>query len=374
MLHFYTESCPPCKMLEHRAFRDPTFIRSVTDSVIPVKVDADEQRNVADHFAVTRWPTDVYLFPDGSELHRTVCPQDPAAYAQLIGRVSTRCRDWITERAHGSNLPMKFSPGTEPALPPASPEARPITDRGSASGVPATFASFDRNESSPPNNSANSAVDASSPRPKVNRYRNEAPHFQSSSMGNQPGRSVEVISPFVQPPNSIPSNPLMAAPSPNPPAQAGNNSNRSLLVSAPASMQVTREPTTPQNFSEDAKDLVLDGYCPIALEAKRWERGCPEYAARHRGRIYYFTSDEARSQFMANPDRYSPMFSGYDVVRLLENGQIVSGKREFGCWFSGRVFLFESEETRRIFDANVDRYLQQLQALQSQSAASNAGR
>ncbi len=47
--------------------------------------------------------------------------------------------------------------------------------------------------------------------------------------------------------------------------------------------------------------------------------------------------------FLADPDRYSPMLSGYDPVRYIERGEKVPGLRKHGMWFNGKMYLFADE-------------------------------
>jgi thiol-disulfide isomerase/thioredoxin/YHS domain-containing protein len=397
LLHFYTDNCPPCKMLEYRAFRDPDFVKILSDSVIPVKVNADEQREFTANYGVTRWPTDVYLFPDGSELHRTVCPQDPTVYSEVIQRVSLRCRDHLIEinsrRApEKSDTQLKFEGLRNNAENPADAERAPATENKTAAKtashkmpsrasreppkhssreLPAfestapnhlSVASYRQDMDAPPasdsNGTAAGQTESSADKTKVNRYRSQSANFSSSFTGSipNPAQSApsQVLSPFVnQPINQT-----------QPPSQMSTVSQQKSLLARDGGTQNN----PPQISSAADENIAIEGYCPIILDEKRWELGNAQFAVRHRGKIYHCSSEAARAAFLADPDRYSPMLSGYDIVRFLESGQVVTGKRQFGCWFGGRVYLFESEMTRQIFDQNVDRYLHQLQSLQASAS------
>jgi YHS domain-containing protein len=240
---------------------------------------------------------------------------------------------------------------------------------------------------SQPASSVQSIQDESSTpnvKPKTNRYRTQSSSFNNQQAQASATMPAHVVSPYVTRQHT------QAAPSPvrepqqppviNPEQRAAeqmtamntmpNAAQHSLMISDNQSNFLSDEPSVSdasphQMASYNPEDIALDGHCPVILDQKRWEPGSSEWAVRHRGKIYYCSTKEARDAFLAEPDRYSPMLSGYDVVRFLEGGQIVAGKREFGCWFGGRVFLFDSEETRRVFDLNVNRYLQQLNQLQA---------
>ena len=70
----------------------------MNEHLVPVKINADRRRDLAQKFQVTRWPTDVYLFPYGDEIYRGVSNADPAVYCKTIERIALRHRDWTVER------------------------------------------------------------------------------------------------------------------------------------------------------------------------------------------------------------------------------------------------------------------------------------
>ena len=101
----------------------------------------------------------------------------------------------------------------------------------------------------------------------------------------------------------------------------------------------------------------LDGYCPVELcERHLWTRGNRDFGAVHRGRVYLFSSAVARDRFLTNPDRYAPVAGGDDPVVAIQQGQAVPGRREFGMFYQGRVFLFASPQSRDAFKADPNRY------------------
>ena len=85
LIHFYGDHCPPCKVLEKKAFRDPQLIDAIRTNLLPVKINGERDTKTAARYRITRWPTDVYLYPDGEEIYRNVSAQDPS-----VDRKSTR--------------------------------------------------------------------------------------------------------------------------------------------------------------------------------------------------------------------------------------------------------------------------------------------
>jgi protein disulfide-isomerase len=119
--------------------------------------------------------------------------------------------------------------------------------------------------------------------------------------------------------------------------------------------------------------LAFDGYCPVSLKsARKWVAGNPQFGVVHRGRTFLFTNDAQRQQFLANPDAYSPVFSGMDPVLMLDQNQAVEGSRKFGYEYRGAFYLFHNKETMAHFANNPDRYSAQVRQAMNRMDA-NAG-
>ncbi len=112
--------------------------------------------------------------------------------------------------------------------------------------------------------------------------------------------------------------------------------------------------------------LELDGYCPVQLtDNERWVLGDRRWGAIHEGRTYLFAGPEDQNRFLADPTHYAPVFSGDDVVKLVDEGKRVPGSRLHGAWFHGKVYLFVSEGSYQQFDKNPFRYVSKLEAASS---------
>lgn len=70
LLDFSAEWCPPCKMLEEKTWPDPEVRGWLGRHVIPVKVDVDENKPLAEKFGIKTIPTLIFIRPDGSEVGR----------------------------------------------------------------------------------------------------------------------------------------------------------------------------------------------------------------------------------------------------------------------------------------------------------------
>jgi YHS domain-containing protein len=119
---------------------------------------------------------------------------------------------------------------------------------------------------------------------------------------------------------------------------------------APSSPPVATAAAPP---SPGNSPIGLDGYCPVRLaEKKAWTRGDRRWEVIHQGRTYLFTGPEEMQRFYKEPDRYAPVNLGNDVVLAVEQNQTVSGCREHGVFFDGKVYLFAGEASLQKFSTN----------------------
>jgi YHS domain-containing protein len=135
-------------------------------------------------------------------------------------------------------------------------------------------------------------------------------------------------------------------------------------VSAPPAGQVASLPAqaAPQVSNLPAPPpLGLEGFCPVTLaEQNRWQVGDRRWGVIHRGRTYLFAGPTDQQKFLSNPDRYSPVASGQDVVMAVDYGQSVDGTRALGMEYQNRKYLFSSEASQSAFLKNPERYAAQV--------------
>ena len=88
LIHFYTHSCGPCRILDQDVFSQPHVSAGMEVNYVPVKVDADVSPAIASALRIDRVPTDVIMTPEGNVVAafpatRTVAPArwTPFAFA-----------------------------------------------------------------------------------------------------------------------------------------------------------------------------------------------------------------------------------------------------------------------------------------------------
>lgn len=103
---------------------------------------------------------------------------------------------------------------------------------------------------------------------------------------------------------------------------------------------------------------AFEGCCAVTLvEQWQWKLGNYHYSETREDQIFLFAGPDELSRFQEAPDRYTPAFSGNDVVLAKENGKTASGKREHGLKHEDRIYLFANEESLQRFALDPALYL-----------------
>lgn len=134
----------------------------------------------------------------------------------------------------------------------------------------------------------------------------------------------------------------------------------SMTRNASATTPTAQTPTSPAPTSNNADiELAMDGYCAVTvIENDRWVEGNPEFGVVHLGRLYLFSDKPSMERFLENPEPYTPVLNGIDVVRFFEERKIVPGNREWGLKDPdhNRMFFFADEAALNHFYNQHTRY------------------
>jgi YHS domain-containing protein/thioredoxin-related protein len=117
----------------------------------------------------------------------------------------------------------------------------------------------------------------------------------------------------------------------------------------------------------EAQPVVgLDGFSPVALVKKRqWNRGSPRLAWDYKDVTYHFSNRDELVEFRNNPEAYAPRLLGCDPVILWEQDKAVAGDIRFGAFFDDELFLFKSDDRRKQFKANPEKFIRLQHALKA---------
>jgi protein disulfide-isomerase len=354
LLHFSSDHCPPCRLLEQRAFKSNDVIKAVHDDYIPVLVNVDQYRQIAQRYKVEAWPTDILLNSDGEVMHKGVSPQDPNQYVTMLKKgVET----------HRSHLSLKVE-----AAKTAAPTviARSQVPQGQTPSANLQFQPFSLT-------GAQTTVNPSSVANRVAQSPSLQPQSETQTSSTSSANSaspIQTVNPFFQPPPAA----SASSDSTKTVTEVKAGTSESSIVAPTTDVVVAADPTTPsveQPEQESVPPPVLDGFCPVTLHeallsgdaAGAWVEGSPEFAVKHRSCIYWFKDEAQLQKFMDSPDKFAAVLSGYDLVSFLREGVLLPGKREHGYIRDGKLFLFSSEANKKQFAERHHEYVSELQQL-----------
>ncbi len=83
-----------------------------------------------------------------------------------------------------------------------------------------------------------------------------------------------------------------------------------IFVALPQSSSLAKSPVAELNLSNSG--LALRGYDPVSyFNSNKPIKGNKGFSALHGGGRYYFTSQENKDSFLANPAKYLPAYGGF---------------------------------------------------------------
>ncbi|MEO0398118.1 MAG: YHS domain-containing (seleno)protein [Pseudomonadota bacterium] len=131
------------------------------------------------------------------------------------------------------------------------------------------------------------------------------------------------------------------------------------LVRGDAPNWIARDPET---------QIAIGGFDPVSYfeidgEDKTFpERGDVRLTARFHDAVFLFSSKAHRDIFLANPERFTPAFGGYDPV-LLSQGRYLAADPRRWTIYKGQLYLSRTASLQR---ALWERQIETLQAAEAQ--------
>ena len=375
LLHFWSPSCGPCRKLESTVFSVPQVGTAIEKNYVPVKINAAASSAMVYAFKVDRVPRDYILTSNGNVLATYTSPSTPEGYLAKLNEVvaqfgqpgskpvdKAELRQVNPAYAALQNSPT-LTTSTQPLQTTSTPVANSIARVSANAMTPATNRPASQ-PSQPVDRYALPARKYSNPqKPAVpvnampSSYRNPYMAARMQSSTSQAALAPAAAAPAAAAAAAAAYPSQSSATANTVPPAVASNAAKQTMATAKVSAKATKKPSGIVQLPAGSPPLGFEGYCPVTLKFdKKWVRGNVQFGAIHRGRTYLFVGDQQRQQFLANPDAYSPVFSGMDPVALLDNGQTVAGNRKYGFEYRGAFYLFSSQETMKKFSSQPDHY------------------
>ncbi len=112
--------------------------------------------------------------------------------------------------------------------------------------------------------------------------------------------------------------------------------------------------TRPADFIKQGNErfVGLSGYCPVAYQRDgKAVKGDLALQLPYGVYAYAFTDEQARKAFIANPDRYVPMYNLYATMAISKNKRYPADPKFFRV-VNEKTYLFWDEAAQKEFDAD----------------------
>lgn len=394
LMHFYTDNCVFCERLEVGAFQSPVLAAAIAKNFVPVKIHAEMNPRIAKTFRVTRFPTDVIVTTDGTVLSHGVSPQDPEKFAGLLAQHAPRTppQDALAQGQASPSTPSAAAPQATIDYPRQSPPTATVSMPNVAlAGVspptanpyhPSAAADDPRTKASRREEGFRLPANVGGPPANVAAYQPRAADRPQSNplAGQDTDRSSAELPP------ANPDAPFQATAGPAadsdqvtiaPELEADLMTQAASTPSDAATVQSisdidSEKPATDEQVKAKTPPVALQGFCPVALiEKSEWVAGDPAFGSIHLGQLYLFADQASLETFRNDPEPYTPVMNGNDVVLFFEEHRVVEGRRDWGLVDPefNRVFLFASEETMNHFYVHHQDYVRSAITVTRQAAA-----
>ncbi len=385
LVHFGAPWCEPCQRLEKNVFAQPGFGESLNAGFVAVKLNRDLYPGTARHFGVDRLPMDVIVSPEGEVIGKFVSPASPDEYIRAMENVADDYSGQLLAQRHRApqDNPEPSGPVDSHVAPPdrrAAPRrADEPSEQVTRTGAVAPADMGHRAQAarpSPPDAGQN--LDRYG-RPIRQPLPTGAVRKAPAGLADRTDNDRTATRPNIERESFNKNSSAVADASESkidrygrPVAGQATTADASRAAQPATQLaSVDRRPRLPQGNPP----LGLDGYCPVTLtDHEIWQVGDTRWGVIHRRRTYLFAGPEEQQRFLANPDHFSPVISGNDPVLALDRSQTIPGRRDFGVFYEGRIYLFASEESLNRFSVNPQRYSSDILQAQRQTTSSQQKR
>lgn len=375
LLHFYSDTCPPCRLLERNVFPVPEVAVAVQQAYVPVKINTAHHPDLTQLYHISSIPTDVIVDAQGKELSRTISPPDPARYVRMLegaagAYFASLPRGPENPAALEGWPPSRSAYNTSPGLP-ASPAGLVAHPPGVAPSI-----------ETPPY--AETLPDTIGPATAPTGPAMQAPTYQQPTYGQYEESSVYAVDQPVTTrpaPGAIAFSPAQSASAFPPPPEGYPTNLPGITVNPYVGERTAAAPQAPTAGLVAASAAERETYAPLAAAPSPSSPGVPGYArdwAQPAAPQLTAAAPEPAAALepaatlepvaTAAPSRSRPAdvtlggsgvqigLDGYCPVTLMSQGDWVRGSRQWGAIHRGRTYLFASAEAQQQFLGDPDAY------------------
>lgn len=307
LMEFTASWCVFCRKMEKNTFTNADVAQRISDNFVAVQVDADHNKDLVKDLGIKGLPAILIVLPDLTVIERISGFQTPEALIPKLDAVSA------THGSHGKPAKMVSAqiPPKRPMKPASQLEASQPEDDQTRRPVrkELEFEAITQDETLRRGN-----------RPSVDASRN--PFLEDSSAAQ-----------------ATPADRLAADTDPE---------SFFRTISREQEPQHDELATPAPALAPDGP--AFDGLCIVtAVEERELVKGTDRHQTNYRGQPLYFSSSEAKAQFLASPTTYWPMLDGVCAMTLLNDDKRVAGNLEFAAVFRKRIWLFASQKAMKEF-------------------------
>ncbi|MFO0975869.1 MAG: thioredoxin family protein [Planctomycetaceae bacterium] len=322
LMEFTASWCVYCKRMEKSTFTDPRVAAQIDQQFVAVRVDADKHKDLVKDLEIEGLPAILIVSPDLQIIHRIKGFQTANALLTELNKVP-----------HQNSAPSVARTATAPPSTAANTAARrtQTAERPSTHKDPGFDAVL-----------ANEVADTSKRKPVQAASRPvEVPEFADRS----------VRKPSVTGPTGKKTPPAAAAENEVAQDDAGGFFE-SLQSQKEQPAPAPKKPARTVSHSQKTSAAFGGTSLVAAVDEHEIRPGSSTHQVTYRDRVLYFQSEEEKSAFQANPNKYWPMLDGECAVALANDEQHVEGQLQFAAVFRKRVWLFSSEANMKEFLAD----------------------
>jgi YHS domain-containing protein len=108
-----------------------------------------------------------------------------------------------------------------------------------------------------------------------------------------------------------------------------------------------------QALNTDKSGVAVSGYDPVAYFSQTTAlKGSAQITATHGGATYYFSSTANRDTFLANPDKYAPVYGGYCAYGVAKGHKVSIDPEAFRV-VDGKLYLNHDKSVQEKWLADI---------------------